>query len=277
MAIYQSLSSVNSSTATSEGINSHLVPSSRIERWIEGLQPALFENPFPDAKTLRSNHIPSQYSSIDQSLSSVSTSATAGIQFYSTPPSWLGGAVPLPPLFGSFAMHPFLDAEMLRSDYLFDLSSRYLPMQAFGGQFFRLSDYLLWQPATYPPVTFLRIICDAIPEWSINVGFNPASHYGQISPYAPPLTLGDVLRQIHRTLHERASDVDWYRLDHGRWFKVCEAFSARCKREGPSEEERLKNAGFKKVDYLLDNIWFKGLIRTGEGPEVLKLMVLSCN
>jgi len=31
------------------------------------------------------------------------------------------------------------------------------------------------------------------------------------------------------------------------------------------------------VDYLLDKIWFKGLIRTGAGREMLKLMVSSYN
>ena len=31
--------------------------------------------------------------------------------------------------------------------------------------------------------------------------------------------------------------------------------------------------GIKKVDCLLDKIWFKGLIRTGTGREVLKPMV----
>jgi len=224
---------------------------------------------------------------ICQSLSSVnaqssSAPTTAFVHFpHPTPPSWIGGAVPLPPVPDSVTIHPFLDGETPRSNYLFNLSWQYsYPMQLIDGQRFRLSDDTLSQLATYPPMYFLRIVCDAIPDWSMIIEFDPDSHpeqMGRISPYVPPLTLGDILYQIHRTLHERITHAEWEDTDPAKRSKVNEAYLRRCKSEGPTEQERLKNDGVKKVDYLLDKIWFKGLIRTGAGREMLKLMVSSYN
>ncbi|KAF8347348.1 hypothetical protein F5887DRAFT_882284, partial [Amanita rubescens] len=172
-------------------------------------------------------------------------------------------------------IHPFLDAERPRSGYSFNLSSQYCPKQVIDGQSFDLKDDTLSEPATYGPQMYnLRIICDAIPNLSITVESDPDGHHDQISPYAHPLTLGDVLYQIHRALHKRITNVEWERMDSGKTFEVVHgAYLKRCKSEGSTEEERLKNGGAKKVDYLSDKVWFKGLIRTGEGPEVLKLMV----
>lgn len=208
---------------------------------------------------------------IYQSLSSVNpqSSSTA---VHPTPPVWDGGTA-LPPLHGSFTIHPFLDYENPRSGYSFNLSSQYLcPKQLIDGQSFDLNDDTLSQTATYgPQMNSLRIICDAIPDWSITIESDRDS-----SPNAHPLTLGDVLYQIHGALHKRITIVEWERMDSGETFEgVHNAYFRRCKSEGPTQEERLKNGGKKKVDYLLDKVWFKGLIRTGEGTDVLKLIVDS--
>ena len=44
----------------------------------------------------------------------------------------------------------------------------------------------------------------------------------------------------------------------------------------PTMESVLKNQGVKKVDYLLEKIWLKGLTRMGDGLDMLKLIILHC-
>jgi hypothetical protein len=35
----------------------------------------------------------------------------------------------------------------------------------------------------------------------------------------------------------------------------------------------IQNEGVRRVDYLLDKVWFRGLVRTGEGLENMKIIV----
>jgi len=198
-------------------------------------------------------------------------------QSYPSSP-WTGVGTPLPfyaDIPTSFAIHPFLSGETPRHDFMFNLASQYYsPMQVIHGQHVPLGHDSLQQPATHPPVYRLKIVCDELPEWPIQFEFNPESYReqtGQVLPYAPPITLGDVLAQIHRTLQERITHGDWARLDHRKRTKVSQAFTARCQ-SAPTMQEVLRSEGVKKVDYLHERIWFKGLLRTSD-PEVLKLVV----
>ncbi|KAF8622258.1 hypothetical protein AX15_007157 [Amanita polypyramis BW_CC] len=197
-----------------------------------------------------------------------------------TPYPWSVGGSPLPgpymDLPGSFALHPFLNGETPRPDLAFNLAyQHFTPVQLVHGQSLPLTPDVLQLPATSPPVYSLKIVCDEIPEWPITLEFDPTNYLeetGAMLTYPPPISVGDVLTHIHRTLHERITHGDWARLDARKKYKVTQAYTARCER-APTMEHLLKNEGVKKVDYLTDKIWFRGLVRTGQRNDVLKLVV----
>jgi hypothetical protein len=141
-------------------------------------------------------------------------------------------------------------------------------MQIVHGKPAFLSVDTLAQPATRPPVSRLRIVCDEIPEWPIVLESSYPREKGAISPSAHPMSLGNVLSQIHGTLHEQITHSDWERLDPEMKDKVSQAFYKRSANE--------RNGGVRKLDYLLDKVWFKGLVGTSDGPEVLRLVISDC-
>ncbi|KAF8729330.1 hypothetical protein AX14_006270 [Amanita brunnescens Koide BX004] len=201
-----------------------------------------------------------------------------GVQSYPASP-WTGVGTPLPlytdlPI--TFDIHSFLNGEIPRPDFMFNLPSLYFsPMQVVHGQFVPLSPEILAQPATNPPIHRLRVVCDEIPEWPMTLEYDPESYReqtGMALSYPPPISLGDVLSMIHRMLHQQITHVDWARLDTRKQVKITQAYTARCK-SAPTMESLLKSHGVKRVDYLLDKVWFKGLIRTRNGPEELKLVI----
>ena len=179
---------------------------------------------------------------------------------------------------GSFGIHPFLNGETPKPDFMFNLTSplHFSPMRIIHGLSVPLSAEVLAQPAMHPTIYYLRIVCDETPDWQITLKFDPNSyreHTGTTSPYyVPPISLGDVLSAIHRTLQEQITHADWARLDITKQNKVNQAYINRCKAT-PTMESLLKGQGVKKVDYLLDKVWFKGLVGTDNGPTVLKLVV----
>jgi hypothetical protein len=186
-------------------------------------------------------------------------------------------AQPLPP---QFQIHPFLNAESPRPDFFFDVSHpHFAPSRLVGpGQSVHLSPEELRQPATHPPITRLRIICDAIPQWPIDLQYNPYFN-GGVAPHSPdggmlPITLCDVLVAVHRSLHTRISHIDWARLSVAEETAVSKAYTRRC-RSVPSTSEFEANQGVRRVDYLLDRVIFRGLLRvsSSEGFETMRLIL----
>jgi hypothetical protein len=189
-------------------------------------------------------------------------------------PQLAGG---FPDQFGAFSLHPFLDGNMPRLDFALNLASQnFMPMQLLPtGAYAPVGADVLSQPATHPPIYRLKIVLDELPNWPITLEYNPEDYRQQTGAalmYPPPVSVGDVLAQIHRALHERISHTDWARLDDKKKYKISQAYTARCA-SAPSMEHLLKSDGVKKVDYLLDKLWFRGLIKTHDGPDVLKLVV----
>ncbi|KAF8630285.1 hypothetical protein AX15_003018 [Amanita polypyramis BW_CC] len=172
---------------------------------------------------------------------------------------------PYPDLPRSITLHPLLTGETPRL-LSFNLADHYFaPAQLVDGQFVPLTSDILQVPATYPPVYRLRIVCDDIPEWPVALEFDPSSYLeqtGTMLTYPPPVSVGDVLAHIHRTLHERITHNDWARLGAQRKYRIAQAYTARCA-SAPTMRQMLENEGVKKVDYLLDNVWFSGLAGTG--------------
>ncbi|PFH48228.1 hypothetical protein AMATHDRAFT_42394 [Amanita thiersii Skay4041] len=178
---------------------------------------------------------------------------------------------------GAAYLHPYINGEAPRGDISFNLAAPYFSVNRLVavGQYMPLSQEELAQQATHPPVYSIRIVCDEIPEWPIELNYDPESYReqtGMALTYPPPISLGDVLSAIHRKLQEKISHRDWHMLDERRRFKISQAYTQRCASMGTLEQLQ-KNEGVKKVDYLMGKNWFKGLVRTGEGSDVLKLVI----
>ncbi|KAF8879384.1 hypothetical protein BD779DRAFT_1154796 [Infundibulicybe gibba] len=173
-------------------------------------------------------------------------------------------------------IHPFLDGESPRRDFLFDLSSNvFSPMRHVGpGQTIPISDQELREPATHPPITRLRIVCDLIPQWPLIMEYNPQQDGQTIANagFPPPILLVDILVALHRHLHQRISHTDWAKLSISEETAVARAYTRRC-RSSPSLEALQRNQGVKRIDFFLDRFTFRGLVRTGDGWDELRLIV----
>jgi len=180
-----------------------------------------------------------------------------------------------PPLLPQITMHPWLNAEMPRSDFIFNLSTpQFAPMRYIGNnQSILLTAEELSQPATHPPIYQLQMQCDLIPNWPISLQYNP-NPYRSANTYstvAPAITLGDVLSGIHNSLHLGITQYDWASLSLEQERAVSRAYTKRCK--AMASTTMIRNEGVKRVDFLLGKVWFRGLARVGEGLETLKLIV----
>ncbi|KII88897.1 hypothetical protein PLICRDRAFT_110003, partial [Plicaturopsis crispa FD-325 SS-3] len=190
---------------------------------------------------------------------------------------WTQHLQPPPP---QFLMHPFLNGEVRRTDIIFDLSSPYFtPERAIGpGQTAPLTVEECAQAATHPPITHMRIVCDVIPQWPIELRYNfaPLGSSNNVLAVEPqvPISLGDVLVALHRELQTPISYMDWGRLSRSEETAIARAYTRRCK-SVPEIAETEFGQGVRRVDFLLDRYMFKGLVRIpGEqGWENVKLIV----
>jgi hypothetical protein len=126
----------------------------------------------------------------------------------------------------------------------------------------------------------MRIICDVIPQWPIELEYTPYDIRGEpvsmpsINGSVPPISLGDVLYAIHRALHTQITHLDWGRLTLSEEIATARAYTRRC-RSVPSVAQYEASEGVKRVDFLLERYVFKGLVRApGEdGYDEWKLIV----
>jgi len=200
--------------------------------------------------------------------------------FQTTPAAF---QTPLPPstlwhppgAVSTLQMHPGLDGLNWRGQTFINLSMKvFNPSKSLGnGQYVLLSPEDLSHTATWPPITQLRIICDMIPQWPIDLILD---EYGVLpGTLPPPITIYDVLYRIHTRLHEQITHDDWRMLPAEKESAVSRAFTKRCKLLPQEEDSEIKR-GVKRVDFLLNKVWFKGLVPVpghGMGFEVAKLIV----
>ncbi|KAF9460218.1 hypothetical protein BDZ94DRAFT_1266544 [Collybia nuda] len=180
----------------------------------------------------------------------------------------------------SYHVNPWINAEAPRGDFFFDLSSAaFLPLRLYGGGHSApLSQDQLEEPATHPPLTRLRILCDLLPNWPIDLEFQGHVLGGYSPGYQPatppPISLLDVLIAIHRALHTRIMHADWLQLNDVQQREVGRAYTRRCKAAGSTVDHELAQ-GVKKVDFLLKKTRMLGLLRAGhvDGWDVMRLVV----
>ncbi|OSX59355.1 hypothetical protein POSPLADRAFT_1048692 [Postia placenta MAD-698-R-SB12] len=173
-------------------------------------------------------------------------------------------------------LHPMLNGEGRDGPaLLFDVSVHtFQPMRltsagASSGPTLSLDE--LGQQATYPPCRRMKISCDIIPQWPIELEAKEQERTLFLSIPSnshkdAPITVGDVLIAIHRSLQRQISHVDWARLSQAEETAVARAYTRRCKTYG-SVEAFEKSQGVRRVDYLLDKYMFRGLISIEYGIE----------
>ncbi|KAI1787993.1 hypothetical protein LXA43DRAFT_1162345 [Ganoderma leucocontextum] len=124
----------------------------------------------------------------------------------------------------------------------------------------RLTDALVREPATHPPLPSIAVICDYLP-WTIIVVPTPGSLWA-----APYVTVGDVLHTLYRTLRLAATDHELGVLDPALRDRVQRAYVARYRLVGNPRERELEMAkSVKRVDYLCDRTAFLGLTAVPSG------------
>ncbi|KAI0757998.1 hypothetical protein C8Q74DRAFT_1319904 [Fomes fomentarius] len=187
-------------------------------------------------------------------------------------------------------IHPLLDGEtMAGPKILFDLS-----LHAFSPQ--RVTNYRqtsgtpltldeLLEPATHPPVYHMKISCDLLPDWPIVLEphtttrerereRSPFLSVSQRESEESPITVYDVLMAIYRTVQRRIGQTDWAKLSKRQMNAVSAAYTRRC-RTFPSAQAFEEAQGVRRVDYLLEDYMFRGIMRENarDGFAKMKLLV----
>ncbi|KIK10736.1 hypothetical protein PISMIDRAFT_690770 [Pisolithus microcarpus 441] len=145
-------------------------------------------------------------------------------------------------------LHPLLNGDSTLNDLYFDLSSpSFSPMRALSTeQFVPISSGELSQAATTPPVTRMRVVHHSIPQWPIDVELR----YNEYAPGTTlPITVGDVLYMIHRSLRRQISHADWAMLSHWKRTEVARAYTRRYS-SVPQMGQLEASKGVRRVDYL---------------------------
>lgn len=189
------------------------------------------------------------------------------------PPQWpTAPLIPtqIPMSLLQYRLHPWLNGETPRADFRFDVSSPYCAPQRLNssGMWVVLGANELVAQATNPGVTKLRIVCDLLPQWPIEL--QPVTGMSSLNPL-PPLLLQDVLLMLHQSLQTRISYSDWAKLNPVQETLITRAFTQRCAAFGPMANEERKK-GVRRVDFLIGKVWFRGLVPTTE-PGVLKMIL----
>jgi len=140
------------------------------------------------------------------------------------------------------------------------------------------SAYDLEQPATNPQMTRVRIVCDAIPQWPVDIQVigTTLSPHRRRRTALPYLTLEDVVHAVHASLHRKISHEEWGRLNTMEETEVARAYTRRFKASGsPYAESEQRAQGVKRVDFLLKNTWFRGFtwLEPENGVEKLRLLL----
>ncbi|KAJ7458882.1 hypothetical protein FB451DRAFT_1272758 [Mycena latifolia] len=174
-----------------------------------------------------------------------------------------GQAAAWMPTGGPPAIHPWGDGYAPSPTFHFDLApATFRPRRLVAvhpAESAPLTEAELRVPAFDPPSRALRILHRRLPFGPIHV----------VLPGAPagPLSLGDVLTALHRALHAPITRTDWEMLDREGSWRVVRAFRQRCRAEGGQDREIMElKGGLKRVDFLLGETVFVGLVRAAGDP-----------
>ncbi|TFK46513.1 hypothetical protein OE88DRAFT_1612930, partial [Heliocybe sulcata] len=183
---------------------------------------------------------------------------------------WPGYVYPPQPYVPQPILHPLLNGESQSPPIFFDMSiAKFCPMKLTGRTTKALlTNEELAQPATWPATTHMRIVCDAVKQWPIELKDRREEGNAMFlqvpgTDSSRPITLGDVLHAIHVAMQTQITHMDWARLSKSDEIDVARAYTRRC-RAFPSVEEFETRQGVRRVDYLKKHYMFKGLKRSGD-------------
>ncbi|THH12530.1 hypothetical protein EW146_g7610 [Bondarzewia mesenterica] len=188
---------------------------------------------------------------------------------------WLFAPPPLP----QPQIHALLSGDTPTQYIVFDLSAHAFSAhrRINTSQTVPLIAFDLDQAATSPEILRLRIVCDAIPQWTLDLHvtgttLHPRPRRERHS--IPYITAGDILEALHTHLHKQVTHEEWGRLSSTQEIDVSRAYTRRHKSFPPMQQQQQKE-GVKRVDYLLRNYYFKGLVwlSPDNGVERMKLLV----
>ncbi|RDB26939.1 hypothetical protein Hypma_005123 [Hypsizygus marmoreus] len=134
-----------------------------------------------------------------------------------------------------------------------------LPPSTISSQHRGISQRVLTEPATKPPLPVVLIIVPHLP-WTITV----AASYGAY------VTVLDVLDGIYRSLRSNVTSQEFHALPSEKEMRrVSAAYEHRYRRiRGSREYEDEKRRGVRRVDFLMGCTRFMGLSTTSRGPDV---------
>ncbi|EJF55821.1 hypothetical protein DICSQDRAFT_113850 [Dichomitus squalens LYAD-421 SS1] len=117
-----------------------------------------------------------------------------------------------------------------------------------------LTNTMVCEPATYPALSSLVVMCEHLP-WAITVV--PTPHALWAAPY---VTVGDVLHTLYRTLRLGVTEYELDALEPATRDRIHRAYVSRYRRIAhPRDRETEKAKYVKRVDYLCDRTSFLGL------------------
>ena len=133
----------------------------------------------------------------------------------------------------------------------------------------RLTDTLVAEPATNPPLPALAIICEHLP-WTITITPTPNAIWT-----APFVTVGDVLHALHRALCLGVTDPELNVLGPAQRDRVHDAYVRRYRRAPGAARDMEKAKGIKRVDYLMGRVIMEGIQKGKDGLWEIKTRKLN--
>jgi len=238
-------------------------------------QPALLH---PDYSRSRRHSFDAAYIPVQPVAAAITPWPAVPAPYFTYSPGWTlnGGDLQRPQL------HNLINGEIIASHLYINFAQADLVFKKRSGSSMHhtttLSGYDLEQPATNPQLTRVRIVCDAIPQWPVDLqvvgtSLSPHRRHRAALPY---LTLEDIIHAVHASLHRKISHGEWGRLSSSQETEVARTYTYRYKASGSEWDERQQRSeGVKRVDFLLKNSWFRGFtwLEAESGVERLKLLV----
>jgi len=239
-------------------------------------QPAFLHPAYPQTRP-RSQSFDASFAPVQPTMA-VTPWPSVPAPYYTYSPGWGLAPLDLP----RPQLHNLINGEIISQHLHINFSFSDLVIKRRTGpganQVATLSAYDLEQPATNPQMTRVRIVCDSIPQWPVDlqvIGTTLSPHRRRRAAL-PYLTLEDVVQAVHASLHRKISHEEWGRLTITEETEVARAYTRRFKASGnPYAESEQRAQGVKRVDFLLKNTWFKGFtwLESQNGVERLKLLL----
>ena len=126
------------------------------------------------------------------------------------------------------------------------------PAESARPQLPSLTDTLVCEAATIPPLAELTIICEHLP-WKTVVHPTPEALWS----WVPFVTVGDVLYRLYRALRLGVTEHEMGTLEPAQRDRVRDAYTRRYRRVAdPAVRAEEKAKGVKRVDFLRRRIVF---------------------